>query len=141
MPASEVEPSYTKLDLERFYEDLPKYMPFLSKSSWQHWEQFRADNPTSLSFSNSLGWSLPEIYRAAILSSQQPNVNDHSLSAETLALLAKETNAPKPVSCYYLSHCVALLISVNARFDTKVLLSGQNPLLLNLKQWEVMKLK
>jgi len=98
--ASEVEPNCTKLDLERFYQDLPKYMPFLSVSAREHWDQFQSNNLTTLASSDSLKWSLPDLYRAAIRSAQQSSRGSYTFSEDTSAILQKETGVPKPVSYY-----------------------------------------
>ena len=47
-------PNSDKLDLEHFYLDLPKYMPYLSSPACENWEQFNSANPTSLINANSL---------------------------------------------------------------------------------------
>ena len=90
-------PSCDKIDLDRFYQDLPKYMPFLSLSAREAWDQFKTANPVTLTSSNSLMWKLPVLHRAAILSSQQQDNSEQSVSCETSSLVAKETNIPKQV--------------------------------------------
>lgn len=52
--AVEVVPNSDKLDLECFYQDLPKYMPYLSSCARENWEQFKSTNPTPLINVNSL---------------------------------------------------------------------------------------
>ena len=82
--------------MERVYQDLPKYMPFLARNDW---ENFKSSNPTTLADNNSLNWELPSLFRAAILSSQsRVNVDRHQISTETSVLLEKETAVPKQVS-------------------------------------------
>jgi len=81
--------------MERFYQDLPKYMPFLSEIACNDWENFKLANPTTLAESNSLNWELPSLYRAAILSSQSQVNVDYQISTETQVLLEKETAVPK----------------------------------------------
>ena len=90
-------PSCDKIDLDRFYQDLPKYMPFLSLSAREAWDQFKTANPVTLTSSNSLVWKLPVLHRAAVLSSQQQDSSEQSVSCETISLVAKETNTPKQV--------------------------------------------
>ena len=98
--ATQVTPNCSKLDLERFYQDLPKYMPYLSLLAREHWEQFQSANPTTLSNTNLMKWDLPTLYSAAICSPQL-QANDQ-ISHETSSLLQKEVATPKRVSemCY-----------------------------------------
>jgi len=96
--ACAVEPNCEKFYLEQFYQDLPKYMPFLSTNACQQWERFKSENPTTLSHSTSLKWLLPDLHRASVLSAQVQDSVDHSISAEAIALVEKELAAPKQVS-------------------------------------------
>ena len=95
--AAEVIPNSDKLDLRRFYQDLPKYMPYLSPRARENWEQFESSNPTSLIAADSLKWELPALYSAAILSSQLQVSVEH-ISSETATMLDKEVATPKQVS-------------------------------------------
>jgi len=93
----QVVPSCDKIDLDRFYQDLPKYMPFLSLSAREAWDNFKTANPVTLTSSDSLMWKLPVLHRAAVLSSQQQESSEQSVSHETSSLVAKETTTPKQV--------------------------------------------
>ena len=95
--ADTVVPNCDKLDLQRFYQDLPKYMPYLSVSARNHWEQFKTANPTTLTNANLLKWEMPVLYTAAILRSSQMQDTDNHISNETSALLQKEVAIPKEV--------------------------------------------
>jgi len=92
-----VVPNCDKLDLERFYQDLPKYMPYLSASARDNWQQFKTANPSSLTTDYSLKWELPILHTAAILSATDVQDVDHHVSSETSALLQKEVATPKEV--------------------------------------------
>ena len=88
------------MDSERLVIDLPKYKPYLSQSSWVHWEEFLA-NLENINNIKSQPWTLPELLSASIRASLQRKENDESnpsISQATLTLLEKETNAPPPVS-------------------------------------------
>ena len=94
--AGQVTPNYEKLDLERFYQDLPKYNPYLSLLARDHWEQFKSANPTTLKNTTLLRWELPALYSAAIHS--PPLQEKEQVSHETSSLLQKEVATPKRVS-------------------------------------------
>ena len=95
-----VEPNSVKLDLERFYQDLPKYYQYLSPESQQHWELFHSENPESLQAKTDLRWEMPNLVSAAILRSETPTEPMDEISSETLCLLQKETTAPRQVCGY-----------------------------------------
>ena len=91
-----VEPNSDKLDLPRFYQDLPKYYHYLSSSSREHWQQFQSDHKEAIC-NNDVSWEMPRLVSAAILSStiRRP---DNEIGRATLQLLEKETAVPKPRS-------------------------------------------
>lgn len=95
-----------KLDLERFYSDLPKYFPYLSPTACDYWKNFKSVNPSVLALGN-ITWELPTLVSAAILSSQSEAEQNHAISDETLRLLDKEVTAPKPVSSLAISLLLA----------------------------------
>jgi len=68
-----------KLDLECFYQDLPKYLPYLSAIACDHWENFKSMNPVILAAGN-LTWELPTLVSAAILSSRTEVEHDNPIS-------------------------------------------------------------
>lgn len=46
--AAQVEPNCDKLARSRaIYQDLTKYIPYLSLLAREHWEQFKSANPTT----------------------------------------------------------------------------------------------
>ena len=97
-----VEPNSDKLDLELFYQDLPKYYPYLSPTSRQHWELFQSENPEAVQAKTDIRWEMPNLVSAAILSSEPQIEPMDEISSETLGLLHIETAVPKLV-------CVNLL--------------------------------
>lgn len=97
-PAHMVAANSDKLDLERFYIDLPKYFPYLSEKARNDWENFKASNPEKLS-TQSISWNLPSVLSAAILSTTPCHTDpQNSINPDTLRLLQKEVATPKPVS-------------------------------------------
>ena len=87
-----------KLDLQRFYIDLPKYFPFLSEKARSDWEDFKANNLEKLKV-QTISWDLPGLMSAAIRSTSLYHTNpNNSVSQDTLRLLEKEVATPKPVS-------------------------------------------
>ena len=92
-------PCADKMDPQRLSSDLPKYMPYISPTSWVHWEEFLA-NLEDVNKVKTQPWSLPELLSASIRASRQRNENATSsqvISPEALALLDKETASPPPV--------------------------------------------
>ena len=88
------------MDPERLAIDLPKYKPYLSPSSWVHWEEFLA-NMENINNVKSQPWALPELLSASIKASLQRKENEQSspsISQATRTLLEKEVTAPPPVS-------------------------------------------
>ena len=96
--AALVEANSDKLDLEHFYRDLPKYLPYLSPLACDHWKDFELLNSSSIAVGD-VTWGLPTLVSAAILSRQSTTEHDHPISRETLRLLDKEVATPKPVCC------------------------------------------
>lgn len=94
-----VQPSVDKIDLEHLLRDLPKYKPWLSAQAWEHWEEFiRHTDDLSKTQHCSNAWELPRLISAAIT---RPTCSDSvSISSDTLALLAKETDVPAKVCVY-----------------------------------------
>lgn len=88
------------MDPERLTVDIPKYKPYLSQSSWVHWEEFLAKLEDVNKLKSQL-WTLPQLLSESIKASLQRKENkgpDQAISQETLTLLEKETAAPPPVS-------------------------------------------
>ena len=87
-----------KLDLGRFYTDLPKYFPYLSEKARNDWDNFKEANPEELS-TRRISWDLQSLLSAAIISASQGHSDpENSISPDTLRLLQKEVATPKPVS-------------------------------------------
>lgn len=83
-----------KLDLEHLFRDLPKYKPWLSATSWEAWEQFMA---TDLLKQEEQNWRLHSLLASAIKALENRSEPSTCISADTRALLAKETDTPAPV--------------------------------------------
>ena len=91
-----VEPSLDKIDLEHLLRDQPKYKPWLSATAWEHWEEFmwHTEDLGKVQHCDSI-WEIPKLTSAAI--TRPTHSESVSISSDTLALLAKETNAPPMV--------------------------------------------
>ena len=103
------------MDPERLACDLPKYKPYISPTSWVHWEEFLA-NLEDVNKLKTQPWSTPELHSASIRASQQRNENVASsqiISPEALALLDKETAAPPPVNLItLLLYSIDLIVAI-----------------------------
>ena len=97
-----VKPCGDKLDPEHLIRDLPKYKPYISASSWQHWEEFLSNLDNIEEVRPQLSWPLTQLYSASIIAStrrknQEPPAD---VTPATMTILDKETAPPPPVSNY-----------------------------------------
>jgi len=53
------------LYLDRFFSDLPKYRPFLSREAWKSWEEFIDKSPELFQENHDVFWELPAFVLAA----------------------------------------------------------------------------
>lgn len=97
MAPSIVEPTTTKLDLERLVRELPKYKPWMSAASWEKWESF-IDKIDELDAVKEIPWEISKLIASSSSQRVQEETNNaEPLDSETLRLIAKETSAPRKV--------------------------------------------
>ena len=106
LPPAFVVPSTSKLDLERFVRDLPKYKPWINAKSWESWEEFIANKETFTEV-KLLPWKFSQLLfnaeAAEKIRKQQPS---RTLTHETATILEKET-AGVPEVCISISDTIS----------------------------------
>jgi len=61
-----------KLPLVEFYQDLPKYYPFLSAECCESWKKFKSETLEAIFAKSNLPWGMPKLLSAAMLYNSQP---------------------------------------------------------------------